>query len=127
MPSVIFFDSECCLCSRLVQFILQRSNNLHVASLKSDTAKTLLNQNYAGIQSLNTLALLENNTLYVKSDAVLRIFRKMHGLWPLLQVFRIVPVPVRDKLYETIARNRLKWFGQNENCLLTTKPKTQDE
>jgi predicted DCC family thiol-disulfide oxidoreductase YuxK len=127
MPSVIFFDSECCLCSRLVQFILQRSNNLHVASLKSDTAKKLLNQNYAGIQSLNTLALLENNTLYVKSDAVLRIFRKMHGLWPLLQVFRIVPVPVRDKLYETIARNRLKWFGQNENCLLTTKPKTQDE
>ena len=127
MPSVIFFDSECNLCNRLVQFILQRSNNLHVASLQSDTAKTLLKQNYARIQALNTLALLENNTLYVKSDAVLRIFRKMHGLWPLLSVFKFVPVSVRDKLYETIAGNRRRWFGQSENCLLKSKPKTQDE
>ena len=116
--SIIFFDGECGLCNRLVRFILQRSNKVEVAPLQSDTAKALLKQDYAGIQALNTLVLFENNTLYFKSNAVLRIFRKMHGLWPLLLVFKVVPVSVRDKFYEVIASNRRRWFGQSKNCRL---------
>jgi predicted DCC family thiol-disulfide oxidoreductase YuxK len=103
--SIIFFDGECHLCNRLVQFIIQRSDPVQVASLQWDTAKMLLKQNHAGILALNTLVLFENNTLYIKSDAVLGILRKMHGPWPLLYVFKFIPVSVRDKLYEVFANN----------------------
>jgi predicted DCC family thiol-disulfide oxidoreductase YuxK len=119
--SILFFDGECHLCNRLVQFIIQRSDPLQVASLQSDTAKMLLKQNHAGILALNTLVLFENNILYIKSDAVLRILRKMHGLWPLLYVFKFVPVSVRDKLYEVLANNRRRWFWKSENCLIRSK------
>ncbi len=119
--SIVFFDGECGLCNRLARFILQRSNKIQIAPLQSDTAKALLKQDLAGILALNTLVLFENNTLYFKSNAVLRIFRKMHGPWPLLFIFTVVPVSVRDKLYEVLARNRRSWFGHSEHCGLKNK------
>jgi predicted DCC family thiol-disulfide oxidoreductase YuxK len=117
----MFYDGACCLCNRLVRFILQRSHSLQVAPLQSDTAKNLLKHDYARLMALNTMAVLENNTLYMKSNAVLRIIRNMRGLWPVLLVFKVVPVSVRDKLYEVLARNRRRWFGQMEHCGLENK------
>jgi predicted DCC family thiol-disulfide oxidoreductase YuxK len=119
---VVFFDGDCSICSRLVKFLLKRSRKLQVVSLQSDIAKTVLNQNYTAILALNTMVLFENETFYLKSTAVLRIFRKMHGAWPLLSIFRIIPLFVRDKLYDIVARNRHKWFGNCETCLVGAKP-----
>jgi predicted DCC family thiol-disulfide oxidoreductase YuxK len=122
--SIIFFDGECNICNRLVRFVIKRSNNFHVYPLRSDIAKNILKQNHAGILLLNTLVLLENKTTYYKSDAVLRIFRKMHGLWPVLTIFKFIPLPIRNKLYDIFAKNRRRWFGAGENCMLDTNLNT---
>ena len=116
--SFVLFDGECNLCNRMVQFIMQRSRSICFASLSSDFAHELLIDRYAEVISLNTLVLFENNTTYFKSDAVLRICNKMNGLWPLLKIFRIMPVSIRDKVYDLFANNRLKWFGISNKCLL---------
>jgi Uncharacterized protein conserved in bacteria len=108
---MVFFDGEYFLCNRLARFILHRSDKLTAVSLQSEFAKTVFRQDYDWIKSLNTLILLENNRLYIKSDAVLRIFRMMGGLWPVLGSFGWIPLPVRDKLYDVIARNRRRWFS----------------
>ena len=120
---IVFFDGECYLCNHLAQFILQRSDKLLVASLQSEIAKEVFHQNYDWVQSLNTLVLFEDDRLYLKSNAVLRIFKKMSGLWPLLGLFGWIPLSVRDKLYDGFARNRRRWFIKHNYCLINTKSK----
>jgi predicted DCC family thiol-disulfide oxidoreductase YuxK len=115
---IVFFDGDCSICNGLVSVIQKRTNTLQFASLQSKNAKTLLGQNYTRILSLNTVVLFENNSIYLKSEAVLRISRLMHGIWPLMGVFRIVPVSLRDKLYDIFAHNRYRWNGHSEACKL---------
>ena len=58
--------------------------------------------------------------VYRRSAAALRIVRHLDGPWPLLTVFRIVPRPIADRVYDWIARNRYRWFGHQESCRVPT-------
>ena len=118
--SVIFFDGVCNLCNSTVQFIIKKDtkNVFYFASLQSDAAKNILLQYAERNFELNSIVFISNNTVYIKSSAVLRIFRNLGGGYKLLFVFWIVPKPIRDFVYDYIARNRYKWFGQKDQCML---------
>lgn len=61
---------------------------------------------------LDSIMLICQGKVLLRSDAVLAIARGLRFPWPLLTVFRIVPRPIRDGAYRIVARNRYRWFGQ---------------
>ncbi len=120
---VILFDGVCNLCNGSVEFIINRDRmgEFRFASLQSDTAKHLISKLDIPNDTMDSIILVENNKQYFKSSAVLHICRKLGGLWPLLYIFILVPVSIRDYFYDIVARNRYRWFGKRENCMVPSK------
>jgi predicted DCC family thiol-disulfide oxidoreductase YuxK len=71
-------------------------------------------------QPLDSVVLIENGRLYQQSTAALRILRHLGGAWPLLYGFIFLPAFFRDWVYAGIAKNRYRWFGRREACMLPT-------
>jgi predicted DCC family thiol-disulfide oxidoreductase YuxK len=118
--SYILFDGVCNLCNGFVQFVIKRDmeERYHFMSLTSEKAEILLKQyKYKG-EKLSSVILLENDKIFTKSGAALRIFKKLNGFWPLLYVFMIVPSFVRNFVYDIIANNRYRWFGKRDSCMM---------
>jgi len=117
---IILFDGICNLCDASVQFVLKHDKKQHFlfTSLQSDASVKLLLQVNNKNNSLNSIVLIEGVKIYYKSTAVLRISRKLNGLWALFYVFIIVPKKFRDSIYDLIAHRRYKWFGKKNKCLL---------
>lgn len=67
---------------------------------------------------INSFVLIENEKIYVKSNAALCVGKQLNGAWKLVSVFFIIPWTIRDYLYDIIAKNRYKWFGKKESCML---------
>jgi len=65
-----------------------------------------------------TFVLIVDNEALVKSDAAIRLSKYLRGGWKLLSVFRIVPRPIRDWAYGIFARNRYRWFGRTDQCMV---------
>ena len=122
MQAVIFFDGICNLCNGAVQFTIERDkkNMFQFASLQSDFASEKLKPFHIAPENLESFILLENDKVYLRSTAALRIAKKLNGLWPLLYGFIIVPRFIRDAVYNYIAKNRYKWFGKQESCWVPT-------
>ena len=116
---IILFDGVCNLCSRSVQFIIKRDSLGHFkfASLQGEIGQSLLKKH--GLNNdLTSFILIENEKVYLKSSAALRVSSKLDGPWRLLAIFRIVPPFIRNILYTIVAKNRYKWFGKQESCML---------
>lgn len=117
---IILFDGVCNFCSGVVNFIIERDTKgvFRFAPLQSDAGERILEHfNLAG-EDFDTFVLVEGEESYIKSTAALRMCRLLGGFWKLLYVFMVIPVPVRDAVYDYIARNRYKWFGKKEECMV---------
>jgi predicted DCC family thiol-disulfide oxidoreductase YuxK len=122
MHPVIFFDGFCNLCNGSVQFVIKRDSDqiFRFASLQSNLAKEQLTLFNISPNALESFILVENNKVYQRSTAALRVARRLNGLWPLLYAFIIVPPFIRNAVYNYIAKNRYKWFGKQESCWVPT-------
>jgi predicted DCC family thiol-disulfide oxidoreductase YuxK len=118
--AVILFDGVCLLCSSAVQFILRNDPKgvFHFASLQSETGQRLLKKHHLPLDQLNTIVLIEDERPYTRSSAALRIARCLRGAWPLVYAAIIIPAPIRNIGYSFVARNRYRWFGKTEHCML---------
>ncbi|CAN7210880.1 thiol-disulfide oxidoreductase DCC family protein [Paenibacillus sp. LjRoot153] len=118
--SIILFDGVCLLCSSSVQFILRNDPKgvFHFASLQSETGQRLLAEHKLPLDRLSTIVLIEGNRAYTRSSAALRIARRLRGAWPLAYAAIVIPAPIRNLGYSFIARNRYRWFGKTEHCML---------
>lgn len=119
MHPVILFDGVCNFCDASVQFILNRDPKgiFHFASLQSEAGQDLVKK-YNVPPDIDSMILIEDDKVYYKSTAALRISRKLQGAWKLLYAFIIIPSPIRNIVYDIIAKNRYKWFGQKDSCML---------
>ncbi len=115
--NIIFFDGVCNLCNSTVNFVIDRDKKAHLkfAALQDEKSKEILSK-YNLSEDLYSIIYLESGKVYERSSAVLRISRKMDGLWPMFYVFIIIPKFIRDGIYNWIAKNRYKWFGKREAC-----------
>ncbi|WP_456379501.1 thiol-disulfide oxidoreductase DCC family protein [Lutibacter sp.] len=120
--SIILFDGICNLCNSSVNFIIKHDTKEHFlfASLQSDAAKEILLQFSSKKLNLDSIVLIENENIYEKSTATLRISKNLNGGYKILYFFIIIPKFIRDWVYNLIAKNRYKWFGKKEKCLLST-------
>lgn len=117
--AIILFDGVCNLCNSSVQFVIKHDNKNQFlfASLQSDASKKLLLQfNYENPKMMS-IVLIEDNIVYDKSTAALRIAKKLRRPWNFLYKFIILPKAMRDFIYNIIAKNRYRWFGKRDTCL----------
>ncbi len=69
-------------------------------------------------EDFDTVVLVDGERVFTRSDAALEVVRRSGGLWPVLYVFKIVPRPIRDAVYNWVASNRYRWFGRQEQCMI---------
>ena len=112
--SIVLFDGVCNLCNSAVAFIIKRDKKkIFTLSPLQSSFSEALNQQFHFIQPhLNSIILIENNKVYYKSTAVLRVVKKLSGPIKYLYIFIIVPAFIRDAVYSVIAKNRYRWFGR---------------
>lgn len=121
-PPLILFDGICNLCSGAVQFVIRRDGRarFRFAALQSAAAKAAL-ASVGGLGTLpDSIVVLHRGRLRTKSAAALAIARGLRFPWPLLTIFWLVPYPLRDLVYDWIAKNRYRWFGKTEQCWVPT-------
>lgn len=123
-PAVLF-DGACNLCSGVVQFVAARDPQarFRFAPLGSVAATRLLqgagDAGTAGTAgSADTIVLIDDGRVYLRSAAVLRIARSLRFPWPMAYALMVVPRPLRDYAYDVVARHRLQWFGARDTCLV---------
>ena len=122
-----FFDGYCVLCSGFVAFCLARDPDGY---LKFASAQSALGQRVLKALDLpegtldRTILLLDGDEVYTRSTAVLRALRHLRGAVRWLQPLLGVPTFIRDPVYDLIARNRYRWFGQRPSCFAPT-PQTR--
>jgi len=106
-----------------VQFIDKRDKQgiFKFASAQSEIGEEILSRFEIATTEPESVFLLQNNTLIKKSSAALAIAAELDGFWKYLALLRFIPRPVRDFVYDWIARNRYRWFGKREECMLPTE------
>ena len=119
---VLLFDGICNLCNGTVQFLLRidRRKKLFFSSLQSDTGQRILQAYHFSGPPLQTVVFCSGPRYFTHSNAILEVCRVLGFPWSLLYLFKAVPRPLRDLLYRWVARNRYRWFGKKESCLLPT-------
>ena len=119
---IILFDGVCNLCNNSVQFVIKhdRSDKFMFAALQSATGQQLLLQNNLPQQGFDSFVLIQNEKVFFKSTAALQVVKQLDGPIKLLYGFIIVPAFVRNAVYNFIAKNRYKWFGKKDSCMMPT-------
>jgi predicted DCC family thiol-disulfide oxidoreductase YuxK len=118
---IIVFDGNCVLCSHFAQFILRHDHRRIFRLLPAQTALGKAIYIHYGLNPVDyeTNLLIEEGRIWVKSEGTIRMFERLGFPWFLAAAGRILPLFVRDRLYDVMARNRLRWFGVRETCLLS--------
>jgi len=119
---ILLFDGVCNLCSGSVQLIIRRDPEarFRFASLQSEVGQRYLEELQVDRDAVDSVILVEGGRWYKESDAALRIARLLGGPWKAMGILRLLPRPLRDRLYRFIARHRYRWFGKRESCWLPT-------
>ncbi len=122
MKPVILFDGVCNFCNSSVNFIIQRDKKkyFHFSAFQSEAGQQLVMQYHLEDLNLQTLVLIEDGEIYLRSAAALRIARKLSGGWATFYPLIIIPAPLRDIPYKLISRNRYRWFGRKQECMIPT-------
>jgi predicted DCC family thiol-disulfide oxidoreductase YuxK len=117
---ILIFDGHCILCSGFAQFILRTDRRRRFRLMAAQTPLGEALYRHLGLDPCDyeTNILIEDGQAWLKSEGSIRIFERLGWPWSLMSVGRVLPRPVRDRLYEIVARNRLRWFGRRESCYL---------
>jgi predicted DCC family thiol-disulfide oxidoreductase YuxK len=117
---IIVFDGMCVLCSGFAQFVLRNDRKRRFRLLAAQTPLGTALYTHFGLDSVDyqTNLLLEDGRVWFKSEGSIRMFERLGFPWSLMAVGRLLPLPLRDRLYGVIARNRLRWFGRRQTCYL---------
>ncbi len=123
---LVLFDGVCNLCNSTVQFVIRRdkSRQFKFASLTWPIAERVAEE-FPQIKGFDSILVYSSGKVYDRSSAALKIAGGLGGLWPLMGVFWIIPKFLRDAVYQFIARNRYKWFGKKDYCMMPS-PDTAD-
>ena len=116
---VILYDGVCVFCSRWVRFVAARdkARRFRFTAIQSDYGARLAQAFGIDPKDPDTNAVIHSGVAYFKSDAALAVLSALPG-WRGVRVLRSVPKPLRDALYNLVARNRYRIFGKYEKCFV---------
>ena len=121
---ILFFDGLCNFCNGFVKFVLRydKESTVKFCALQEEGGK-LVRQELGIGEDLETALILYKGKFYRDSDVSFFLFNHIGGWWKILNVFRILPLSFRNYVYALIARNRYKWFGKRDTCMI---PRPED-
>ena len=118
---VILFDGVCNYCNAMVNFAIRNDKKaiLKFAPLQSQAGKRL-KEEYKIAPGIDSVILIDQDKVYTYSDAAVRISKYLR--WPakILYGLLIIPKFIRQPFYKWVAKNRYKWFGKKEECMVPT-------
>ncbi len=119
---IILFDGVCNLCDTSVQFVIKHDKKdiFRFVPLQSELGQKIVN--HIGASTIDSTILYEpGKAYYLKSDVAFKILKEIGGVYKVLLVFSILPKSIRDYIYDYVAKNRYKWFGRKESCMIPTR------
>tara|TARA_R110002050_G_scaffold102774_1_gene211620 strand:+ start:63773 stop:64180 length:408 start_codon:yes stop_codon:yes gene_type:complete len=118
---IILFDGVCGLCNMWVDWVIKKDTHrvFKYSPIQGQFAKQLQLESSL-INHPQSIIYLNKDKTLVKSKAALHIAKELPFPWKLLFIFSIIPVFLRDPIYDYIAKNRYAWFGKSESCRIPT-------
>ncbi|WP_274475530.1 thiol-disulfide oxidoreductase DCC family protein [Mangrovimonas aestuarii] len=120
---LILFDGVCNLCDNTVQYVIKhdKANHFMFAALQSEVGNNIISKYRIDTNKMDSILLYNpEKGISYKSTAALKIARHLGFPNNLLSIFLIVPSFIRNTLYDFIAKNRYKWYGKKDNCMIPT-------
>jgi len=119
---ILLFDGVCNLCNSSVTFVIARDKKdlFRFAAIQEPAGAALIKKHGIDISKTDSIILIDGEKAYVKSTAALKVARHLGGAYPLLYGFMIVPNFIRNWVYDYVAKNRYKWYGKKESCMIPT-------
>ncbi len=120
---LVLFDGVCNLCNGAIQFMIRhdKDDTFRYAALQSDIGKKLMMQRNIDTEKVDSIILIEPGVAYYnKSDAALQIGKHLKGYRTISSLLHLIPSGLRNIVYDFIARNRYKWYGKKEACMIPT-------
>jgi len=120
---IILFDGVCNLCNNAVQFVIKNDKKdiFRFVALQSELGNEICK--YIGVDQnkIDSIILYKPGVAYYyKSSAAMEIAEDLGGIYSLISVLKIFPEKIRNYVYDYIARNRYKWYGKKESCMIPT-------
>ena len=120
---IILFDGVCNLCNSSVQFVIKRDIDdvFRFAALQSKTGQKFISERGIDTSTVDSIILIETGiAYYVKSEAALQIGQNLKGYRIISKVLNLIPSSLKNIVYDFVARNRYKWYGKREECMVPT-------
>jgi predicted DCC family thiol-disulfide oxidoreductase YuxK len=120
---VILFDGVCNLCNNAVKIVIKfdQKNTFLFAAIQSESGKKIIEYLDIDTSKTDSIILYEPRVSYeIKSTAALNVMNGFGGIWKITTLAFIFPKVFRDFIYDYIAKNRYKWFGKKDNCMIPT-------
>lgn len=118
---IILFDGVCNLCNASVQFVIKHDTKdlFRFIPLQSDLGQKILNHIGINRQNTDSIVLYEpEKAYYYKAEAALKIVSEFGGMYKLLNIFSLFPKFICDAIYDYIAKNRYRWYGKQDVCMM---------
>ena len=120
---LILFDGVCNLCNNSVQYVIKHDTEdiFMFTTLQSDAGKAIIKEFNIDTQKTDSILLfIPEKAIDYKSTAALKIAASLGFPQNLMTVFFIIPRFIRDWVYDYIAKNRYKWYGKKDACMIPT-------
>jgi predicted DCC family thiol-disulfide oxidoreductase YuxK len=120
--TIIFFDGVCGFCNGAVNFIITRDkkDKFLFAALQSEAGKEFLTTHQLSASDFDSVVVFRGGKVFKKSAAAFQVTGQMGFPWSILSVFKIFPAFFSDFFYDFIARNRYRFFGKKDACMIPT-------
>jgi len=120
---IILFDGVCNLCNSSIQFVIKHDTEdvFRYAALQSEIGQQLTSERGIDTSTVDSIVLIDPGVAYyTKSDAALEIGKDLKGYQTLSRFFKLFPAGFRNVIYDFVARNRYKWYGKQDACMIPT-------
>jgi predicted DCC family thiol-disulfide oxidoreductase YuxK len=120
---IILFDGVCNLCNASVQYIIKKDKKdvFRFVALQSDLGQKITKHIGVDTSNLDSIILYEpGKAYYYKAEAALKIATSFGGFYSILKLFTFIPNAISNTVYDYIAKNRYKWYGKKESCMIPT-------
>ena len=117
---LVLYDGVCNLCARSVRFVVRhdRAGVFRFASIQSPLGQELYRRHGLDPEAMPSFLVISGGRAFVRSDGALEVLRRCGGIWACVAWLRWIPRWARDPMYDWVARNRYRWFGRAETCLI---------
>lgn len=117
---LLLFDGDCLMCNESVRFIVKHDDRgiFKIGTLQSNIGESYLESYQVDEAPLTTLVYIKGDRALSKTTAVLEIMKDLGGFWQIFYILKIFPAFIRDPFYKLVSRNRFKWFGTAESCIV---------